>query len=1847
MKSKYKSGKSVGKNQTVPINVDDPRLAWNKIGQTKARQGSEIDIIGLDGKSLVSGGTTSSGGNATDQNNTNPNVTIPPIDNKPPISYPGGSGPVIIVPTDPTNVTATWGNYVSGTFTAGAGDDLKIDFTFDPSLAVNTTMSSYVIKLTSSGIERTSQQFDINKASTSQSVVITKAINTQMFNIFTPTFTSVCVQIRDPLANKSQTICAATVPGYILNLNAPTISVASANNGYVVTVTNPSEMAKGAFDAIDIWEIESTASTAPTITYGADGVTPSNYSRVYFSKINPATITSINLLKRWVVARFSSGGGIFTAFSTAYAATPVSPVSVDLTPPTEVTAVTASWSGDNIVINYTLPSTDPGVRFLASLTSPNSLIGSFYFYPDGTASLTQTTTITKNDLFNQFGNHYSSYSGIFKSIDAADNRSAGVSFNTNTRANPLLTVTPTFSAVAISNGYTISYVLPEAATYAEVYQKYTSWSGFTNSTVLDTFSGTRSALGTSGTNTVTITGVVDNNGIAKAPLTGYSISGTGVPPNTFISAVTGTGPYTLTLSKYDASHAVVASNFTTNALGLYSSQALVYAGVGPATLSSTIYEPTYIIIKFYDDFDNQSLISAEQAVTPINPSVVDNTVPAAPTLNSSSNTSSTATFNIVTTDVTAKGYKLRYKKNSDTLYTTVDVSPLTAFASGTSTTPYTLGNLVPSTLYDISAAGYNQYNGVGSYSTNLAVTTSTPTVSLPTSLVTTNTSYGIRTSWSAASNTPTTIARYKVELYNSSNTKLLTDYTTSLVYDFVGLTAGTAYYVKVYAEDIYGLLSAAVTSTPNITVVSISTDGTAPSTSPTPTVNSLYGALEIKWTGITNKDAVTYEVHVSTATGFTPSAGTKAMETSGTLAVIRTLPGTSTALTYGTTYYVKLIAKDADGSAAAGTQASASPSQVGGSDVGTGAITNTQIAANTITSGQIAANTITAGQIAADTITATEIAANAITASEIATSALTTKTFQVGSLTTYPMYMDGAGTYTATYSGGGLVNRIYAGTGTWSNKNTPFYIDTAGYFSLKDSLTFLPGATGIAGTLTVNGVINASSGNFAGAMTVNNGTMKIGTDAGGTGLHGIYIGAGNYWYSSGNLSVGNALTWNGTVLNVNGSINTNALSVTGATLIGGSGYLVAATSYSITNVVGNGTTITYTATNSLSAGQTITVVGINPSTYNLTNATVATASGTQFTVTNAATGTYVSGGTVMVTGGTTNAARIQLASTALTAYDANGNATTQIVSNAANGANTFITTRAKIADWTITDSKIESTLVSGITKYTGLSASNTSYSFWAGATTAGNTDNTAPFSVTPLGAVKASNIQISGGTLDVGAASPNGFHVTSAGVLTATGATISGTLTATSGDFTGNVKLGTSGSLYSGTMSGNALSGLGFIINTTGLLFQNAGGSAITQITSSDGKLITTSANIGGWAVDSTKIAKTSLTGGGNISLDSSAGNISVSNTNVASYTAGINATTTAATSNAFWAGSGGATSTSNGFRVTLGGILYATGAEITGKISSTTAGGTSVMSLDAANDWISLTQTAKTAYILQRNDNLYITAPSATAPWTGGTGVIASSGPVSGSYFAAGSSFKDPWGNAASGIGMYTGAWDYFSTGASDPFVTITKNNSGSGRGIQLSAAPELGMLIEKGGATGDSFTVPTMLIYTAKNATAPYSPSTTYGAYAKFTANNINFSINTNTYIDLAGSISGGTSGRITLSASNGVVVGYGVGQGGAFPAGGASAYAGASKIVLDPTYGVVITGVMVQRDLDMTDAGVGGSYRNTPPLGRYPRSRMLIEDPVTGEVMLGMAVYYRTGITTTPTTDTGYAGDLLVQY
>jgi hypothetical protein len=83
----------------------------------------------------------------------------------------------------------------------------------------------------------------------------------------------------------------------------------------------------------------------------------------------------------------------------------------------------------------------------------------------------------------------------------------------------------------------------------------------------------------------------------------------------------------------------------------------------------------------------------------------------------------------------------------------------------------------------------------------------------------------------------------------------------------------------------------------------------------------------------------------------------------------------------------------------------------------------------------------------------------------------------------------------------------------------------------------------------------------------------------------------------------------------------------------GSGTTITAT---VTAASATGGTVTYTCNNSFSAGQTVSITGLSTSAFNLTAVTIATATSSQFTVTNAATGTAVTGASATATVVTTS-----------------------------------------------------------------------------------------------------------------------------------------------------------------------------------------------------------------------------------------------------------------------------------------------------------------------------------------------------------------------------------------------------------------------------------------------------------------------------------------------------------------------------------------------------------------------------------------------------------------------------------
>lgn len=507
-KSEYRSNRSVAQTPRLLISVDDPRLSWDQIALTKATLGADFDIVGLDGKLITEGGTTQSNpsGSTPSYSDSSRGNFTPPTNNQPSIDV--GFG--VLTPTDPTNVTAVW-----------SGDSLVVTFDWDYLDPLNATVSNFIIEMdVDSQIKRTPlDMFVPNRTQTAQTLTLTKELNIKTFGIFRTKITGIRVLAIDPFYNTSSAVAVASVPSYPLNLPVPVINVAAITGGYSVSYTAPTDSSYG---SIEIVEYESSSSTEPT------GVT---YSRTYFGNLIPANIIVNNTNARWVKARFYySSGEDSTSFCVAQKVTPTSPVSVDNTPPNEVSAVTGTWSGDDIVINYTLPVTDAASRVQIQLTAPNNLVGYFYRFPSGSGS--QTTTITKKDLFDQFGEHYSSFTGLLKSIDSADNRSSGVSFTVAARPNPLTGVTPTFTLVALSNAYSATFSLPTGAAYGEVYASHTDWTGNPSEDIL------------------------------------------------------------------------------------------VYSGLSPAIITDTDYTTAYVMMRYYDDFGNTSSYSAKQTITPLDPGLI-------------------------------------------------------------------------------------------------------------------------------------------------------------------------------------------------------------------------------------------------------------------------------------------------------------------------------------------------------------------------------------------------------------------------------------------------------------------------------------------------------------------------------------------------------------------------------------------------------------------------------------------------------------------------------------------------------------------------------------------------------------------------------------------------------------------------------------------------------------------------------------------------------------------------------------------------------------------------------------------------------------------------------------------------------------------------------------------------------------------------------------------------------------------------------------------------------------------------------------------------------------------------
>lgn len=88
----------------------------------------------------------------------------------------------------------------------------------------------------------------------------------------------------------------------------------------------------------------------------------------------------------------------------------------------------------------------------------------------------------------------------------------------------------------------------------------------------------------------------------------------------------------------------------------------------------------------------------------------------------------------------------------------------------------------------------------------------------------------------------------------------------------------------------------------------------------------------------------------------------------------------------------------------------------------------------------------------------------------------------------------------------------------------------------------------------------------------------------------------------------------------------------------------------VTAASASGGVVTYTANNTFAAGQTVSITGLSTAAFNLTNVTIASASSTQFTVSNSATGTGVTGASAVASLGTLTVTAINKGAWANTVY---------------------------------------------------------------------------------------------------------------------------------------------------------------------------------------------------------------------------------------------------------------------------------------------------------------------------------------------------------------------------------------------------------------------------------------------------------------------------------------------------------------------------------------------------------------------------------------------------------------------
>ena len=577
---------------------------------------------------------------------------------------------------------------------------------------------------------------------------------------------------------------------------------------------------------------------------------------------------------------------------------------------------------------------------------------------------------------------------------------------------------------------------------------------------------------------------------------------------------------------------VIFESFTSN----FATQNIVYTGTSTnvtiLTTGVTAFSPRWVKVVSRDKWDDLINISEVTAgpVTPFDPvaqatdSVAPDPIQSATAISNvdpsdSSGVSGIINLSIVNAVATApsdfNAYIVKIVRQSDSKEWTQPFYSKTYL-----NTLYVKLGIVVGQSYSLSIAttdGRNQSAFVNVTGNPIAVSDTRSNTSVATAFVASATDSILNISWTASADA--SVQSYRVQLTTNADTSFSSPiqevYANSNTVSFGGLSPNTTYRIRITTKYGTGLLSTNhLIGTATLNASGSISDGQAPTTNPSISANnikSLFGAFAITFPEVVNNDAVVYEVFIKTtnATGIVDPQY-KVLEVGGTFAVVKTLADKTTALSYGTDYFIAIRAKDNDG-------------------VSTGTVTAV---------GPVQTNQVANADLAADSIYANNIKAGEIDASKMITDLLfANKTISVGETTSLNrVRLDGttvtlndfpAGTFSAK-------GRIFIGAGNYYSSGTSFYADNTGRFSIGDKLRF-DGAN-----LTING-----SGSFTGLLTTGSGSsvIKVGTGANGAN-NGIYIGASaDYIYTDGTFSLGaGAITGSGTSLTVKGQLEVKGTS---------------------------------------------------------------------------------------------------------------------------------------------------------------------------------------------------------------------------------------------------------------------------------------------------------------------------------------------------------------------------------------------------------------------------------------------------------------------------------------------------------------------------------------------------------------------------------------------------------------------------------------------------------------------------------------------------------------------------------